>query len=101
MVEACFPLVLGEGSEPCSNAVFPTARYILLGELESLMKSISSALATQYPETLGEFTFEDIRSENLYQSWRCALSPVKTRKSSRDGLLFAIYYLHPSCPGKV
>lgn len=45
-------------------------RYTLLGELEFLMKSISSAVATQYPETLGEFTFDDIRAENLYQSWR-------------------------------
>lgn len=45
-------------------------RYTLLGELEFVMKSISSAVATQYPETLGEFTFDDIRAENLYQSWR-------------------------------
>ena len=59
-------------------------RYILLGELESLMKSISSALATQYPETLGEFTFEDIRSENLYQSWRCV---QQEREQTCDGML--------------
>ncbi len=35
------------------------------------MKTISLTLATQYPETLGEFTFEDIRAESLFQSWRC------------------------------
>lgn len=35
------------------------------------MKTISSTLATQYPETLGEFTFEGIRAETLFQSWRC------------------------------
>lgn len=62
--------VFEEGTDPCSIAFFPTFRYILLGELELLMKSIASTLATQYPETLGEFTFEDIRSENLYQTWR-------------------------------
>eukprot|EP00752_Nemacystus_decipiens_P010771 g9583.t2 len=54
------------------------ARYILLGELESLMMSISSALATQYPESLGEFTFEEIRAENLYQSWRYSITALFT-----------------------
>ncbi|CAM9661046.1 unnamed protein product [Ectocarpus fasciculatus] len=54
------------------------ARYTLLGELEFLMKSISSAVATQYPETLGEFTFDDIRAENLYQSWRYSFTALFT-----------------------
>ncbi|CAN0237139.1 unnamed protein product, partial [Ectocarpus sp. 8 AP-2014] len=42
------------------------------------MKSISSAVATQYPETLGEFTFDDIRAENLYQSWRYSFTALFT-----------------------
>lgn len=45
-------------------------RYTLLGQLESLMQSVASTLATQYPETLGEFTFDDIRKQELHQTWR-------------------------------
>ncbi|CAN0153339.1 unnamed protein product [Pylaiella littoralis] len=54
------------------------ARYVVLGELESLMSSISSAVANQYPEALGEFTFERIREENLYQSWRYSFTAMFT-----------------------
>lgn len=46
-----------------------------------MMKSISSALATQYPETLGEFSFGDIRTENLYQMWRCELAQINIRRA--------------------
>lgn len=46
------------------------SRYTLLGQLESKMQSIASTVATQYPETLGEFNFDGISDEGLYQSWR-------------------------------
>ncbi|CAM9246836.1 unnamed protein product [Chrysoparadoxa australica] len=46
------------------------ARYTLLSQVERSHSSITSSLATQYPEALGEFSFSDINDEDLYQSWR-------------------------------
>lgn len=54
-------------------------RYTLLGQLESLMQSVASTLATQYPETLGEFTFDDIREQELHQTWRWVKHRWRTR----------------------
>lgn len=48
-------------------------RYTLLGQLEAKNRTISSTLATQYPEALGEFTFDDIDDEELYRTWRYEL----------------------------
>lgn len=45
-------------------------RYTLLGQLESVNRSMPATLATQYPESLGEFSFDDIDDEELYRTWR-------------------------------
>ncbi|CAM9253102.1 unnamed protein product, partial [Discosporangium mesarthrocarpum] len=54
------------------------SRYVLMSQSESNHQSIASTMATQYPEALGEFSFDDIDDEELHQSWRYVMVMIFT-----------------------
>ncbi|CAN0041928.1 unnamed protein product, partial [Heterosigma akashiwo] len=54
------------------------ARYALLSQIEFGARTLQASLTTQYPESLGEFNFDAIQGDYLYQNWRYPLMVVFT-----------------------